>query len=217
MRDRIAGVDFDERDGIVVAAVEGEIDSSNAADLRLALAERLPSAASALVLDLSAGQLRGQLGHPAALRPRPPARRPPAVDPPRRPGRGADAARARALRGRDRRADGSGAGRLAARARRRSRARRPVDRSRPRAAAAPPAQDARKRSIARPSRGSTSRPVSSTSPTRVANACRSSSSLRPIGLLTRAASAITPSRRPPLSIGAAIIAPPPTGSRPPPP
>ena len=37
----------------LVAAVEGEIDSSNAADLRLALADRLPSTASALVLDLS--------------------------------------------------------------------------------------------------------------------------------------------------------------------
>ncbi len=36
-----------------VAAVEGEIDGSNAADLRLALSERLPSTASALVLDLS--------------------------------------------------------------------------------------------------------------------------------------------------------------------
>ncbi len=33
---------------------EGEIDSSNAAELRLALSERLPSASSALVLDLSA-------------------------------------------------------------------------------------------------------------------------------------------------------------------
>ena len=53
MRDRIAGIGFQERDGVIVAAVEGEIDSSNAADLRLALAERLPSTSSALVLDLS--------------------------------------------------------------------------------------------------------------------------------------------------------------------
>ena len=33
--------------------VDGEIDSSNAAEFRLALSERLPSASSALVLDLS--------------------------------------------------------------------------------------------------------------------------------------------------------------------
>ena len=53
MRDRIAGFEFDERDGIVVARVGGEIDSSNASELRLALSERLPSATNALVLDLS--------------------------------------------------------------------------------------------------------------------------------------------------------------------
>ena len=53
MRDRIAGFEFEDRDGIVVAAVEGEIDSSNAAELRLALSERLPSSSSSLVLDLS--------------------------------------------------------------------------------------------------------------------------------------------------------------------
>lgn len=54
MRDRISGIEFEEREGVVVASVEGEIDSSNAADLRLALSERLPSTSSALVLDLSA-------------------------------------------------------------------------------------------------------------------------------------------------------------------
>jgi anti-sigma B factor antagonist len=53
MRDRIAGFEFEQRNGILIAAVEGEIDSSNAAELRLALSERLPSASSALVLDLS--------------------------------------------------------------------------------------------------------------------------------------------------------------------
>ena len=53
MRDRIAGFEFEQRDSVLIAAVEGEIDSSNAAELRLALSERLPSAASALVLDLS--------------------------------------------------------------------------------------------------------------------------------------------------------------------
>ncbi len=53
MRDRIAGFEFEERDGVVIASVEGEIDSSNASDLRLALSDRLPSSSSALVLDLS--------------------------------------------------------------------------------------------------------------------------------------------------------------------
>ena len=54
MRDRIAGFDFSQYDSVVVATLDGEIDSSNAAELRLALSERLPSASSALVLDLSA-------------------------------------------------------------------------------------------------------------------------------------------------------------------
>jgi anti-anti-sigma factor len=54
MRDKISGIEFDDRDGVVVASVEGEIDSSNAADLRLALSERLPASSSGLVLDLSA-------------------------------------------------------------------------------------------------------------------------------------------------------------------
>ena len=54
MRDRIAGFEFEQRESVLVAAVDGEIDSSNAAELRLALSERLPSASSALVLDLTA-------------------------------------------------------------------------------------------------------------------------------------------------------------------
>lgn len=53
MRDRIATFEFEEREGVLIAAFQGEIDSSNAAELRLALSERLPSAASALILDLS--------------------------------------------------------------------------------------------------------------------------------------------------------------------
>jgi anti-anti-sigma factor len=53
MRDRIAGFEFEQRDGVVIAAVEGEIDSSNAGEIRLAISERLPSASSALVLDLT--------------------------------------------------------------------------------------------------------------------------------------------------------------------
>lgn len=53
MRDRIAGIEFEQRDSVLIASVEGEIDSSNAAELRLALSDRLPSSASALVLDLT--------------------------------------------------------------------------------------------------------------------------------------------------------------------
>ena len=53
MRDRIAGFEVEQRDGVLIASVDGEIDSSNAAEFRLALSERLPSASSALVLDLS--------------------------------------------------------------------------------------------------------------------------------------------------------------------
>lgn len=53
MKDRIAGFKVDDRDGVLIASVSGEIDSSNAVDLRLALSEQLPSAATALVLDLS--------------------------------------------------------------------------------------------------------------------------------------------------------------------
>ncbi len=53
MRDGIAGMEFEQRDEVLIATLEGEIDSSNASELRLALSERLPSSASALVLDLS--------------------------------------------------------------------------------------------------------------------------------------------------------------------
>ena len=53
MKDRLAGLDFEQREGVLVAAIEGEIDSSNSAELRLALSDRLPSTSSALVLDLS--------------------------------------------------------------------------------------------------------------------------------------------------------------------
>lgn len=53
MRDGIAGLEFEQRDGVLIAAITGEIDSSNASGLRLALSDQLPSASSALVLDLS--------------------------------------------------------------------------------------------------------------------------------------------------------------------
>jgi len=45
--------DLDDRGDVVVARVDGEIDSSNASELQLALAARVPSAASVLALDLS--------------------------------------------------------------------------------------------------------------------------------------------------------------------
>ena len=51
---QLAEFAFAEHGPILVAAVTGEIDGSNASDLRLALADRLPSSASALILDLSA-------------------------------------------------------------------------------------------------------------------------------------------------------------------
>ena len=53
MRDRIADFEFTEQGDVVIASFSGEIDSSNAGELRLALAERLPATASGLVLDLS--------------------------------------------------------------------------------------------------------------------------------------------------------------------
>jgi anti-anti-sigma factor len=53
MRDRLADFEFTEHGSVVIASFAGEIDSSNASELRLALAERLPATSSALVLDLS--------------------------------------------------------------------------------------------------------------------------------------------------------------------
>lgn len=53
MRDRISGVEFEQRDGVVVARLTGEVDGSNAVELGRALAGRLPSAAHGLVLDLT--------------------------------------------------------------------------------------------------------------------------------------------------------------------
>jgi len=54
VRDRLSNVEFDDRDGVLVARVSGEIDGSNAVELGRSLGERLPSAAQGLVLDLSA-------------------------------------------------------------------------------------------------------------------------------------------------------------------
>lgn len=54
MRDRLSDVEFDDRDGVLVARISGEIDGSNAVELERSLGQRLPSAAQGLVLDLSA-------------------------------------------------------------------------------------------------------------------------------------------------------------------
>jgi len=54
MRERLAEIEIhQDDDGIVVARLHGEVDSSNATELRLALTEHLPSSVEALVLDLS--------------------------------------------------------------------------------------------------------------------------------------------------------------------
>lgn len=54
MRDRLLDVRFEALgDSAVVAAVGGEIDSSNAADLRIAVSDQLPASAATLILDLS--------------------------------------------------------------------------------------------------------------------------------------------------------------------
>jgi anti-anti-sigma factor len=50
---KLAEFSFAEHGPILVASIIGEIDGSNASDLRLALADRLPSTANALILDLS--------------------------------------------------------------------------------------------------------------------------------------------------------------------
>jgi anti-anti-sigma factor len=51
---KLAEFSFAEHGTVLVAAIMGEVDGSNASDLRLALADRLPSTSSALILDLSA-------------------------------------------------------------------------------------------------------------------------------------------------------------------
>ncbi len=55
MRDRLAEVGFQEiRPDAIVAEVAGDIDGSNAAELRRAVAERVPSTARSLIMDLTA-------------------------------------------------------------------------------------------------------------------------------------------------------------------
>jgi anti-anti-sigma factor len=54
VRGRLTELEFEERDGLMIARLEGEIDGSNTLELGRTLAERLPSAARGLVLDLTA-------------------------------------------------------------------------------------------------------------------------------------------------------------------
>jgi anti-anti-sigma factor len=49
----LASLTIDERDDVVVGAVAGEVDLSNAADLERAIADAVPNSARGLVLDLS--------------------------------------------------------------------------------------------------------------------------------------------------------------------
>jgi anti-sigma B factor antagonist len=50
---RLADLEVSMRDGIAVARLVGEIDMSNADELRIALASAMPTDARAMVLDLS--------------------------------------------------------------------------------------------------------------------------------------------------------------------
>ncbi|MGH2951565.1 MAG: STAS domain-containing protein, partial [Solirubrobacterales bacterium] len=76
MRDRLVGLELADREGVTVATLDGEIDGSNASELRLAISERLPSSSDGLVLDIcavtyldSAGvQLLFELGRRLAAR-----------------------------------------------------------------------------------------------------------------------------------------------------
>jgi anti-anti-sigma regulatory factor len=54
MRDRLAEVGFSEvRADAIVASVSGDIDGSTAAELRRAVAERVPSTPRSLIMDLT--------------------------------------------------------------------------------------------------------------------------------------------------------------------
>lgn len=53
MRGRLADLSFDDDAAMVVAHLRGEVDASNAAELRVALVDRLSNEATGLILDLS--------------------------------------------------------------------------------------------------------------------------------------------------------------------
>jgi anti-sigma B factor antagonist len=53
VRSRLADLDVESRDDLVVAHVAGEIDSSNATELRIAILDALSNSVRAVVLDLT--------------------------------------------------------------------------------------------------------------------------------------------------------------------
>ena len=53
MRERLAELEVEERGGVLIARLSGEVDSSNASELQLAITDQLPNATMATVLDLS--------------------------------------------------------------------------------------------------------------------------------------------------------------------
>jgi anti-anti-sigma factor len=53
MRGRLADLTFDDSDGTVIAVVRGEVDASNAAELRIALVDRLSNEVFGLIIDMS--------------------------------------------------------------------------------------------------------------------------------------------------------------------
>jgi anti-anti-sigma factor len=53
MRGRLADLVFETNDNVVLARIRGEVDASNASEIRVALIDRLSNDAAGLVLDLS--------------------------------------------------------------------------------------------------------------------------------------------------------------------
>ena len=53
MRDRIVEFEVSEEGRVLVATITGEVDASNAGELRLVISEKLPASATGLVMDLS--------------------------------------------------------------------------------------------------------------------------------------------------------------------
>jgi anti-sigma B factor antagonist len=53
MRDRLTDIEVEERGTAVIARLSGEVDNSNAVELKRALEQRVPPAAVGLIVDLS--------------------------------------------------------------------------------------------------------------------------------------------------------------------
>ncbi len=82
-------------DTVAVAAIDGEIDSSNVAEIGRRVRETLTNQSMALVVDLALTSYLDSAGHQPALRARRRAPQAPAAPPPLRPGGVADRAHAR--------------------------------------------------------------------------------------------------------------------------